>query len=212
VPGWIEGPFVFGKLPSHNDFVVRGLGLADRERWDGWLSAELTAAKAERGDMFPDLYDRAPIWRFRIAQGGGWLTGVMAPSVDGAGRRFPIVAGIGGAGAGGGVAVAEACVDRLYDGFANGWAVDELHKALHMVDVGCDVVETGSRWWTPGSEEFPEAMLEGEFPEGLVRIMIMPNATPDGAADATGDAAGDGPGHEPGHEPDGAPSEGGTWA
>ena len=79
-----DTPFAgfFGKLPASGDFLTRGLSAAFRKAWDGWVTRHLAP-----------LRDAA--WppgglRFRLVSGGRVAAGVVVPSQDAAGRRFPI--------------------------------------------------------------------------------------------------------------------------
>jgi type VI secretion system protein ImpM len=88
---------IFGKLPSHGDFVYRGLDDAARAAWDEWASAGLAQADAELGERFDAAHDTAPPWCFISGPGPfgeGWRVGAFAPSADSAGRRFVIVVAI----------------------------------------------------------------------------------------------------------------------
>ena len=74
----------FGKLPSTGDFVWRGLPDAFRKHWDFWLTRHV--APLERaGHTFPPGG-----LRFRLPSGGRLATGVILPSLDSAGRHFPL--------------------------------------------------------------------------------------------------------------------------
>lgn len=166
--------FVFGKLPTHGDFVARGLAAVDQRWWDDWLSREMAHARSALGGAFEDAYDRAPVWRFLLSRHGARMCGALAPSVDGVGRRFPIIAGIFGRV---GEEAAALCEERLYDGFDQGWQVDQLFGALMASTVGGGDATCEERWWTLGNDEFPEAALPGDHPEGLLRMMILPGGT-----------------------------------
>ena len=88
--------FAFGKLPTHGDFVVRGISGLERDAWDMWASAGLEEARAVLGPEFVARHDAAPPVRFSFGPGPfghGWRTGAFAPSVDSAGRRFIILLG-----------------------------------------------------------------------------------------------------------------------
>lgn len=75
---------VFGKLPSTGDFVWRGLPDAFRKHWDFWLTRHV--APLERaGHTFPPGG-----LRFRLPSGGRLAAGVILPSLDRAGRHFPL--------------------------------------------------------------------------------------------------------------------------
>ena len=60
----MSGAFLFGKMPSHGDFVARGLAAEERDSLDAWLSAELADARAALGERFEERFDSAPPWRF----------------------------------------------------------------------------------------------------------------------------------------------------
>jgi type VI secretion system protein ImpM len=86
----------FGKLPGHGDFVRAGLPEEIVEAWDGWVRAGLAESRAALGEAWRDAFLEAPVWRFRFAPGllaAPGLAGVMAPSVDRAGRYFPLMLG-----------------------------------------------------------------------------------------------------------------------
>lgn len=74
---------LFGKLPTRGDFVRRNLPRSFVEPWDAWLSAGLIAVpNAHWGP-----------WRFHLAAGAcgpDGAAGVLAPSQDSVGRRFPL--------------------------------------------------------------------------------------------------------------------------
>ncbi|HJQ56724.1 MAG TPA: type VI secretion system-associated protein TagF [Vineibacter sp.] len=83
----------FGKLPGRGDFVRRDLPNAFVDTWDAWVQQGMEASRATLGDAWLDSWLCAPIWRFAIPNGicgpDGWA-GVMMPSVDRAGRYFPL--------------------------------------------------------------------------------------------------------------------------
>jgi type VI secretion system protein ImpM len=72
----------FGKIPAAGDFVARGLSPAFRKAWDLWVTRHL----------IPLLDGEWPAGglRFRLASGGRVAAGVVVPSADAAGRRFPL--------------------------------------------------------------------------------------------------------------------------
>src|SRR5215469_725912 len=82
----------FGKLASHGDFVARDLASDFIDRWDEWLSAGLAAFIAHRGAEWEARFEMAPAWRFALAAGlcgHSAMLGVILPSRDSIGRRFP---------------------------------------------------------------------------------------------------------------------------
>ena len=97
LPGW------FGKLPGMGDFAQRRLPEQFRSVWDSWLQHGLFELRNRQPDWV-DRYLEGPVWFFalgpRLVGPSAWL-GVMVPSVDSAGRYFPLTLAIeltGGAG------------------------------------------------------------------------------------------------------------------
>ncbi len=84
---------LYGKVPAHGDFVRRGLPSSFVTPWDDWLQAAMSRARAALGPRWEEAWDAAPAWRFALpagACGPDAVAGVMLPSVDTVGRRFPI--------------------------------------------------------------------------------------------------------------------------
>ncbi len=83
----------FGKIPSRGDFVRAGLPGSFVSVWDAWLQAVLPASKLALGDGWVSAWMEAPIWHFLLqpgACGPNAAMGVFMPSVDRAGRYFPL--------------------------------------------------------------------------------------------------------------------------
>jgi type VI secretion system protein ImpM len=72
-------PGFFGKLPASGDFVGRGLPAAFTTPWDRWLARHLVPRLAADA---PSLFFHHP--------GPPAFAGVVLPSHDRAGRRFPL--------------------------------------------------------------------------------------------------------------------------
>ncbi len=84
---------LYGKLPSHGDFLRRRTSEAFVVAWDTWLQECMTASRAALGDRWLDVYLTSPTWRFTAAAGvcgPAAVIGLMAPSVDRVGRYFPL--------------------------------------------------------------------------------------------------------------------------
>ena len=84
---------LFGKLPSHGDFLRRRISDAFTGRWDSWLQQSMAASLNEAGQDWLALYLTSPAWRFvcsphAVTQHS--LVGVMVPSVDRVGRYYPL--------------------------------------------------------------------------------------------------------------------------
>jgi type VI secretion system protein ImpM len=84
---------LFGKLPSHGDFLRRRASDAFVDAWDGWLRECLAASRNALGERWLDFYLTSPAWRFLCAAGTCGpdpVIGLMVPSVDRVGRYFPL--------------------------------------------------------------------------------------------------------------------------
>src|SRR5262245_53250846 len=84
---------LYGKLPSHGDFLRRRISDVFVERWDGWLRESLAASRSALGTRWLDVYLTSPAWRFVCGPGAcgpDAVLGLMAPSVDRVGRYFPL--------------------------------------------------------------------------------------------------------------------------
>ncbi|WP_308917897.1 type VI secretion system-associated protein TagF [Jannaschia sp. LMIT008] len=99
---WPDGAGWFGKLPARGDFVHSGLSDAVRDAVSAWLDGTLAEMRDRVGGDWAARFDAMPRLRFwlgsHVAAGGPWA-GVVAPSRDRVGRRYPIVAMAPGAAA-----------------------------------------------------------------------------------------------------------------
>lgn len=93
----MSGPGVYGKLPTHGDFIQRNLPPNFVKSWDVWLQHFVAGAKEKMGADWLDIYLTSPIWRFVLSHGvideGRWA-GILMPSVDQVGRYFPFTIAI----------------------------------------------------------------------------------------------------------------------
>jgi len=82
---------LFGKLPSHPDFIRHMAGGEAARRLDSWHSDGLAhLRRIHRGD-WESRFDAAPPVQFVVqAESQHALVGVCAPSRDSTGRRYPI--------------------------------------------------------------------------------------------------------------------------
>lgn len=160
-------PFLFGKLPAHGDFVARGLEDGARQAWDDWATEALTRLRQTYAD-FDTAHEMVPPWRFVAGPsplGVGWRAGALAPSIDGAGRRFVLSLGVDGlspAEAGDrGERLAEAAEAALYSALAEGLSADAVVQGLAR-DLGDAIAApaaeaapsppaSGGVWWSDGS-------------------------------------------------------------
>ncbi|MEP1329957.1 type VI secretion system-associated protein TagF [Pseudophaeobacter sp.] len=83
----------YGKMPAVGDFFRINAGGSFVRIWDAWLQNLLLEGQTNYGPQFDALYMSAPIWRFTLAGGQAGpakMMGVLMPSVDRVGRRFPL--------------------------------------------------------------------------------------------------------------------------
>jgi type VI secretion system ImpM family protein len=151
---------LFGKLPAHGDFVRRGWADATVAAIDHWLSETIAAARSRCDDATFDAWMRAaPLWRGYVPAGQLGPQALhlgVAPSIDRAGRLFPIAAGIAAdaAAAWRHAVSAGAVVDNaLYDALAGRADADAVIEALAIsIDAdesagADDDVPAVSTWW-----------------------------------------------------------------
>ena len=91
MPGILVG--LYGKLPARGDFVRHGLPRDFTDPWDDWLQAAIVGSRALMGEAWLPAFLEAPVWRFCLPPGmcgAQAALGLMLPSVDRAGRYFPL--------------------------------------------------------------------------------------------------------------------------
>lgn len=89
----MPGVGVFGKIPSEGDFLRKGLPVDFIQIWDRWLQRGLAEMPLAFGARWDALYLTAPIWRFCLPAGlagAETMLGILMPSVDRVGRRYPL--------------------------------------------------------------------------------------------------------------------------
>jgi type VI secretion system protein ImpM len=83
----------YGKVPTHGDFVSKGLPRSFIDPWDLWLQEAVLTSRQQLGDQWLDYYLTSPLYRFVLSPGicgeTGWL-GIVMPSVDKVGRYYPM--------------------------------------------------------------------------------------------------------------------------
>lgn len=153
------GTGFFGKVPGAGDFVARGLAPGVRQALDRFLTARLGQA-ARQPERWPEGGLRAV-----IDGPGGPLLLCIVPSLDAAGRAFPVAAcvALGQADRAGADIWAEAVLDPLWhiDGVA------DLEAALAAVAPpapGDDALPNPPVMWLEDTApEAPELLLPGLF-------------------------------------------------
>lgn len=162
--------WLFGKLPTHGDFIARGLSASSQQRLDSWLAAELERAAITFGDGFKPAFEAAPPWNFAWDEEAGWTAGAMAPSVDRAGRHFVIMMGVGRLAAEVVESAASACEEAIYEAFG-GAAIEDLLVRVAAARSGDGDRVTAECWWSHPAEG-ERIMVSGRHPSGLIEKML----------------------------------------
>lgn len=75
----------YGKIPATGDFVGRGLPGAFVRAWDRWVASHLAPLQSS------GIWTEKVALRFLLgAEANGPMAGIVVPSSDKAGRRFPL--------------------------------------------------------------------------------------------------------------------------
>ena len=60
---------LYGKLPTHGDFLRRRVSDEFVASWDAWLQLAIADSRSALGDRWLDIYLTSPIWRFALSAG-----------------------------------------------------------------------------------------------------------------------------------------------
>ncbi|WP_420857738.1 type VI secretion system-associated protein TagF [Marivivens marinus] len=84
---------IMGKHPGFGDFLRHGISDPVAEGLSKWLDGSLHKLRTEVGDGWSDFWDRSITLRFWVGRSisGATLAGVLVPSRDKVGRRFPFL-------------------------------------------------------------------------------------------------------------------------
>lgn len=90
---------IFGKHPHYGDFLAAGLSAPALAALEGWCESWLSDLRAQWGPEWPQLWAAAPPLRIWIGEAvaGEVICGVLRPSQDRVGRRYPLFALLTGA-------------------------------------------------------------------------------------------------------------------
>jgi type VI secretion system protein ImpM len=84
---------LFGKLPARGDFVRENLPRDFTDAWDAWWLRGLVATQRRSREEWCAAWLEAPVWRFLLPPslcGRNGVLGLWLPSVDKAGRYYPL--------------------------------------------------------------------------------------------------------------------------
>jgi type VI secretion system protein ImpM len=169
-----------GKLPVRGDFVRAGLPSSFVTPWDGWMARVLAGSQDILGEAWRPAWFEAPIWRFALAGGvcgPHAALGLFLPSVDRAGRLYPLtlavlveppVAGAHALAAAGGAFLAAAQLaglDALEQDLEPDILADRIRAAVSATgpDGGAETglappdEDGATLWWTDGGPRVPHA-------------------------------------------------------
>lgn len=158
-----------GKMPARGDFVRAGLPRSFTDPWDDWMQRMLATSRAMLGEAWLPAWLEGPVWRFALTPGvcgPGMVLGLWLPSVDRAGRYFPLTLAAVAAESdlsplirigGGFLAAAErAGLDALANDLPPEVLAARVEAAMAAsssdpgIDLQCYPAAEG-RWWTAGA-------------------------------------------------------------
>jgi type VI secretion system protein ImpM len=119
----------FGKIPATGDFVTANLPRVFTDRWDRWMSKELSA-RPDEGEL------DTRTWRFAIKSGifgDEPCAGAWRMSRDRVGRRYPFAVVRLGQLPDASDGWYDAIVDCVKGAVADGWTADQVVEAIGKV-------------------------------------------------------------------------------
>lgn len=148
----------YGKLPARGDFVRAGLPREFTDPWDDWLQTVIAGSRSIMGEAWLPAYLEAPIWRFALPPGmcGGLAAlGLMLPSVDKAGRYFPLTftaLRTGWFTASSGEAWLARCEEAGLAALEKDTSPEEISAMIGAPDLPDEAVPSReAEWWSEGS-------------------------------------------------------------
>ena len=141
----------FGKIPSRGDFVRAGLSRDFTLAWDDWLQAVLPACRRLIGENWDTVWLETRPWRFTLPVGQCGprpIVGLFLPSVDRAGRYFPLT--IAAEGAIDGICFLDEAEPLGLDAVAGAYAPEGLLAQLAKIAQprrSATRPITAGRWW-----------------------------------------------------------------
>lgn len=166
---------LFGKLPAHGDFVRRGWPDETVDAVDRWLTGGIAGVRGARDDAaFTAWMHAAPLWLGYVPPGmlGPLALHIgLAPSIDRAGRLFPLAAGVAGdadatwnqVSTGFGTVLDTAIYDALAGRVDADGLVEAIATEVRVARAGGHAGDVPARasWWL-GSPADDAPMLEAE--------------------------------------------------
>jgi type VI secretion system protein ImpM len=164
VPGTAVG--FYGKLPARGDFVRAGLPRDFTDPWDSWLQSVMAGSRTLMGDAWLPAFLEAPVWRFSLPPGmcgTAAAFGLMLPSVDRAGRYFPLTFAALSPhrmAAASGEAWLDACEAAGRAALEQDTPPDEIAATLGVPELADEITSTTEAvWWSEGSSHVEPTRL-----------------------------------------------------
>jgi len=178
---WIAG--FYGKLPARGDFVRFALPRDFTDPWDAWLSDVIGETRRRAPDDWLAAFLEAPVWRFILPAGlcgARAALGLMLPSVDRAGRYYPLTFAAlcdspGPAAGPSADAWLDMCEAAGRDALQNDTSPDWIAAALAAPDLpATGEPVTASEWWTEGAPRVPAGHFSSQtFPSAAVYAEML---------------------------------------
>jgi type VI secretion system protein ImpM len=156
-PGGVVIGF-YGKLPARGDFVRAGLPRDFTDPWDAWLQSVIAGSRTLMGDAWLPAFLEAPVWRFTLPPGmcgAQAVLGVMLPSVDRAGRYFPLTfaaLSAHGIAMSSGEAWLDACEAAGRNALEQDTPPQEIADMVGSIDLAEEAEDfSDATWWSEGS-------------------------------------------------------------
>ena len=185
----------FGKIPARGDFVRAGLPAGFVAAWDSWFQDVIARSRTLMGSDWVPAWLEAPVWRFALDPsvcGADPVLGVWMPSVDRAGRHFPLTlaAVVPGATADGLAerggawldAAERAGLEAVTADATPEWLASALNEAPDLTDgeaapFGAETIALSagtSQWWTEGSPRVATRSLRiSGLPDGVTFAAML---------------------------------------
>lgn len=186
----------YGKLPARGDFVRSALPRDFTDPWDAWLQAVIAGSRALMGEDWLPAFLEAPVWRFALPAGlcgARAALGLMLPSVDRAGRYFPLtfaaLVGLGSTAAEdpAGAAWLDRCEAAGFAALEQNASPEQIDLMLGSPQLPCAAGLSQSLWWTVGGPRVSSMRLAfEEMPDTATYATMLGSLRPgSGITDTT---------------------------
>jgi type VI secretion system protein ImpM len=173
-----------GKLPARGDFCMRGLPRGFCDAWDAWLAAVMPGSREILGPGWLPAWLEAPIWRFALPPGqcgGEAVTGVLLPSVDRAGRHWPLTLAAIIPELGAAPAPEDGWLDTLeaagLEAVLSDATPDDIAALLAVAPPAFAPDGAAASWWTAGAPRVaPRRFAAGALPGPAAFAAMLDNA------------------------------------